>query len=374
MTLMLFCFLFIYLLAMAWVFIGLMRLPHFSLGKPTSQTSFSVLIPFRNESKNISRLLASLKRLEYAPENFEVIFIDDASDDNSSKLIDEKLKNSHIRYRIVQNERYSKSPKKDAISLGVKLAINKWIVTTDADCALPRLWLLYFNQFLKQHNSKMICGPVLYATDDSLVQQFQFWDGLSLQAAALAGFGWNSPFLCNGANLAFEKDVFFEINGFTGNNHLATGDDIFLLEKIKTYYPGQVHFLKNSDASVTTQPMKGMKALISQRIRWASKTAKNKSTMAILIGLMVLLGNIGFIISLAYCFIYPMDASVYASYLLVKLVTDTLILGFTACFFRKSMLKIGLVPSNLTYPFVMVWVVLNSWSGQYEWKGRTFRK
>jgi hypothetical protein len=43
--------------------------------------------------------------------------------------------------------------------------------------------------------------------------------------------------LCNGANLAYKKTVFTELNGFQGNENIASGDDIFLFEKFYKNIP-----------------------------------------------------------------------------------------------------------------------------------------
>lgn len=364
----------IYLIAMAWVYLGMARLPYFTRRKATQIIPFSIVVPFRNEAQNLPRLLQSIKELRYDRFSFEILFVDDASEDESVAIIQSFLEDSNIQYHIFNNERFSQSPKKDALTLAIKKAKYKWIANLDADCEIPPRWLQLINSHILHKNSKMVCGPVLFATDDSVLKQFQFWDGLSLQAATQGGFGWNTPLLCNGANIAFERDVFFEVKGFEGNNHLATGDDIFLMEKINRYYPGQVHYLKNADATVITQPTNSLRGLLRQRIRWASKTSKNKNLGAKVLGGIVFLGNIGFVIGLAMCFIQPMQASAFAPLLLIKILVDTALLSATACFFKRPRISTGLLSSNFTYPFVVIWVFLNSWRGHYEWKGRSFRK
>ncbi len=364
----------IYLLAMAWVYHGMTRLPYFTPKKSSRFLQFSIIVPFRNEADNLPSLIESIKELRYDRFDFEFLFVNDGSEDASVRCIETLLEGSGCSYCILENERYSQSPKKDALTLAIKKAKFKWIVTLDADCTVPPYWLRLMNSHILEKNSKMLCGPVLYASDDSLLKQFQFWDGLSLQAATQAGFGWKRPMLCNGANLAFERAIFFEVRGFEGNDHLATGDDIFLMEKFRRYYPGQVDYLKNSEAAVVTQPTKNFRALLRQRIRWASKTSKNRNLGAKVLGGIVFLGNLAFILALFMCFLHPMEASFYALLLFLKLLMDTLILSTAACFFKKNRISPGLVSSNFTYPFMVLWVFLNSWSGHYEWKGRSFRK
>lgn len=364
----------LYLGSMTWILIGLMKHPYFRSKRSNPKIKFSLIIPFRNEAENLPRLLTSLRKLNYPTSHFEILFVNDDSEDASQEIILAGLADTAISYQLFQNERYSNSPKKDAISLAIKKAEYNWIVTTDADCRVPRIWLQYLSEFIVTNKPKMVCGPVLFETDATLLRQFQFWDGLSLQAATIAGFGWKWPILSNAANLAFKRNAFFEVNGFEGNNHLASGDDVFLMEKLLKLYPQRVHYLKNSEAAVITQPVDSLKKLVMQRIRWASKTSKNKNIGTRLLGGIVFLGNIGFIIAFISCFIYPMEAHFFAFFLLLKLTADTLVLAMTTCFFKKSMLSPFLFPCNFSYPFVVVWVFLNSWNGSYEWKGRNFRK
>lgn len=364
----------LYLGAMSWILTGLMNHPYFRAKKSKPNIKFSLIVPFRNEAENLPRLLTSLRKLNYPTSHFEILFVNDDSEDASQEIILAELADTSISFEIFQNQRYSNSPKKDAISLAIKKAEFDWIATTDADCSVPRIWLLLLSEFIDQHKPKMVCGPVLFETDSTLLRQFQFWDGMSLQAATIAGFGWKTPVLNNAANLAFKKNAFFEVNGFEGNNHLASGDDVFLMEKFKKLYPDRIHYIKNSEAAVVTQPVDSLKKLVMQRIRWASKTSKNKNIRTRLLGSIVFLGNIGFIIAFISCFIYPMEAQFYAFFLLMKLAVDTFVLAMTTCFFKKSLLSPFLFPCNFSYPFVVVWVFLNSWNGSYEWKGRYFRK
>ena len=77
--------------------------------------------------------------------------------------------------------------------------------------------------------------------------------------------------MSNGANSCFNKSVFLEQKGFSGNERIASGDDIFLLEKIISKYPKGVAFIKSQDAIVLTKSENTWRELINQKIRWAAK-------------------------------------------------------------------------------------------------------
>ena len=293
MILVLILIVFIYAIILGILLIGILQLQTFKSEDNlsnilTGATCFSIVIPFRNEAEHLPKLLASIKEIDYPTASFEIIFVDDASEDNSIQLITNFFDNNpHFDYQILSNIRQSKSPKKDAITTAIEQTKNDWILTTDADCQLPINWLRTYHQFIELNNPKFIAGPIDYTADSSWVQQYQQLDGLSLQGVAMGSFGIDNPFLCNGANLGYLKSSFFNVKGFEGNDHIASGDDTFLLEKIKETFPNQVHFVKSEDAIVITQPMKNWRNIIGQRIRWASKTSKQQGSISQLVGLMV---------------------------------------------------------------------------------------
>ncbi|MDX6746450.1 glycosyltransferase [Polaribacter sp. PL03] len=352
--------------------IGFVRLRNFKPEIIVSKTSFSVIIPFRNEAKNLKGLLNSIKALEYPIEMVAFIFVDDASLDNSVKTIEEFIKTNKIKnFNILQNNRKSNSPKKDAISTAISFAKNNWIVTTDADCILPKKWLLTLDVFIQQKEPEMVVAPVNYIVNNNYLEQFQLLDFMSLQGTTIGGFGIEFPFLCNGANLAYKKDTFLKLNGFKGNDNIASGDDIFLFEKFIEHNKKSVQFLKSKDAIVATFPVKTITNLINQRVRWASKTSKFKSVNVKLIGLLVFLINLSVIFNL----FLSNTLLVILLPLFLKIVIDLFLFIPTMIFYnhKKSFLK-WYVISSIIYPFFSVFIVFKSLFFNYNWKGRTFTK
>jgi cellulose synthase/poly-beta-1,6-N-acetylglucosamine synthase-like glycosyltransferase len=100
------------------VFIGFLKLSNFTHENLAPQTKFSVIIPFRNEAERLPNLLASIIGLRYPTHLIEVIFVDDASEDDSVAIIETALQDSQnpseIIFKIIPNRRLSGSPKKDA--------------------------------------------------------------------------------------------------------------------------------------------------------------------------------------------------------------------------------------------------------------------
>lgn len=340
----------------------------------TASTRFSVIIPFRNEAENLPELLNSIENLKYSAQSFEIIFVNDASEDNSETIVSEAIKESKYSIMLIQNKRVSKSPKKDAISEAIKGVDFEWIVTTDADCKLPKNWLKTLDTFIQKNNPVMVCGPVKYESNGSIIEYFQQLDGLSLQTVTIGSFGFENPILSNGANLAYSKAAFLRVNGFSGNDHIASGDDIFLLEKIKKEFPGKVQFLKSEDVIISTKPQKNWKSVINQRVRWASKTSKQKSTASLFLGILVFFVNIS-ILAFAFLMIFDFENFVlYMSLIVLKILTDFVFVRQAALFFDVKISFWKFPWQTIIYVAIAFVVVLGSFRGKYLWKGRNFNK
>ncbi len=107
------------------------------------KTSFSIVVPFRNEAENLPNLLNSISLLDYPKELVEIILVDDDSENEF------RIQNLEFRTQIIKNIRKTNSPKKDAINTALNIAKNDWIITTDADCLVPKNWLKSIDTYIQ---------------------------------------------------------------------------------------------------------------------------------------------------------------------------------------------------------------------------------
>jgi len=333
--------------------------------------SFSVIIPFRNEANCLPNLLQSITEIQYSPHLFEIILVDDASTDASLQIIEAFLAtNTHLNISVLTNARQSNSPKKDAISTAISFAQHEWIVTTDADCIVPQKWLQCFNRYILQHQPNMIVAPVTLMGNTSFLAQFQIIDFLSMQGATMGGFGLQQPFMANGANLAYKKEVFLQLSGFKSNNTIASGDDVFLLEDFMTHDKKAVHFLKNTDALVQTYVLGSWKALINQRKRWAAKAPKFNNNFTIAVGVLVFFANLLTAIAIVLLPFY----GVLGYLLMVKFFIDSVLIFKTAAFYQQPICATQYVKTLLFYPFFTLYIAITSMLTTFTWKERVFKQ
>nr|WP_315151767.1 glycosyltransferase [uncultured Flavobacterium sp.] len=355
----------VYVLAISWLIYGFTKINQFEFISLPPKNSFSIIVPFRNEAENLPILLESFSNLNYPTNLFEVILVDDESDC--------RLQIADFRFQIttIDNIRVSNSPKKDAITTAMQIVKTDWVITTDADCVFHKNWLLALDNFIQLNPVSMIAGAVTYDCDNSFLHHFQQLDLASLQGATIGGFGIKKGFMCNGANFAYTKSFFQQLNGFDGNDKIASGDDVFLLQKALSKYPEKTAYLKSKNTIVTTKPVNDWKSLFYQRVRWASKTTSYQSVFGKRLGLLVFMMNFGFI----YCLVLTVFGILpYFSpvlYFLIKFGIDTVLIQQTNHFLTKRKIHY-LFLSSLWYPFFSTAVALYCLFGKYEWKGRRF--
>ncbi len=337
-------------------------------------TKFSIIVPFRDEEKNLPKLLKSISKLNYPKDLFEIILIDDFSTDASERVyIKWRMENGLIETTLLENLRLSNSPKKDAISRAIPILKHEWVVTTDADCTVNKNWLLILDNFIQKNNIEMVVGAVVYKTKNNWFHQFQQLDLLSLQGTTIGSFGIGKPFMCNGANFAYTKKLFNEIGGFGGNNKMASGDDVFLLQKALKNHADKVHYLKNTDTIVKTKPENDLYKLFMQRVRWASKTTGYSGYYSKSLAIVVLAMNLSLVVGLYLLitnFLYWQTLLIDFS---VKYFVDYLLLLKSNQYLRKGKFIFPLA-SSLVYPFFSSFVGLYSLVGGFTWKERNFSK
>jgi len=374
MTLIIFTILALYILLIGSYIYGFDKVPEFHVSDILPQTKFTIIIAFRNEAKNLPTLIKSLKTLNYSKSHYEIIFVNDNSEDNSVEIVKEEMVKAELKIQLINREVLTNSPKKDAIVSAINQANNDWIITTDADCSVPEFWLDSFDSFIQNSTCQLIAGPVSYDYKNNFLHQFQALDFMSLMGSTIGSFGLKSPYMANGANLAYKISFFKELNGFSGNSHIASGDDVFLLQKAIKANKGVVRFLKTKKALVTTKPLDSLNQLISQRIRWASKATGYSSVFGKLTGLIVLLMNILVIAAIVLAILHNMSWNSCFYLWIIKLSIDLILIFKTIRFLNYDTLIKSYLWSSIVYPFFISYIAFVSLFKGYSWKGRHFKK
>ena len=342
-------------------------------------TLITVVIPARNEEKNIGHCIESILQQTYPAHLLEVIIVDDNSIDSTSAIVNSfNQKNiSLIKLSDFTGNENLNSYKKKAIETAISLAKGNLIVTTDADCIVQPEWLKTIASYYENTGSVFIAAPVVYADvlpDDSEFKKFfkifQSLDFMALQGITGASVYKKIHNMCNGANLAYEKKTFYEVNGFEGIDNIASGDDMLLMHKIQKKYPDKIRYLKSTNVIVQTQQAETIKEFINQRIRWASKADRYPDIKITTVLFWVYFLNAWIFFIAVYSFFFSKSFYLFLLLFTVKTTVELFFLFPVAKFFGKQKLLWWFIPSQ---PFHIIYTLIAGWLGKfgsYTWKER----
>ncbi len=334
----------------------------------------SIIIPFRNEADVILQNLRSVEQLNYPKDSFEVIYVDDNSEDNSFDLIKQNIQKTNISVVKLPDNSNHTANKKKAIEYGISLSKGEIIFTSDADCTYNSDWI---NTMIATINDKvgLVAGPVDFAVSNSVLSRIQQIEhaGLILTGAGLIGI--SNPIICSGANIAFRKELFYKIGGYSGYSKLASGDDSFLMTKLFYDTEYEVQFCFNKAAMVETQPSKNIREFLNQRKRWVGKAffyrKKRILLQVVLLALFLIflpveliLGLIGYSVLLYFFF----------GGLIVKIIFEYLVMYFgSQTIYESEMMKLFWLAEAFHIPYT-IFASLSGIFGKFNWKGRVLKK
>lgn len=342
-------------------------------GDSNSLPGVTVVIPVRNEEKNIEALVRSLDALQYPKEKLEIILVNDASEDRTVELLQVNTagKSNFKWFTLEEPVNFQGSYKKRALTAAIETAEFSIIVTTDADCQFHPEWLSSFIGAMQTNKLVMACGPVAYH------QQGFLSPTLDIELASLVAVGAVSlhrgfPNMCNGANLAFSKAAFKQVEGYRGYEQVVSGDDEFLLYKIFSQYPHGVGFIKHSHSIVRTNPPESWKEFVNQRIRWSGKWKAHKSKTTRALALYVFLFHLAFMASLVMTVSGWYSWQIFTAQLVVKTLMEYLFVHPVLDFLGK---RIGLpwfFFMQLLYSFYTIFVGVAVQFAAFNWKNRKY--
>ncbi|MFT4762634.1 MAG: cellulose synthase/poly-beta-1,6-N-acetylglucosamine synthase-like glycosyltransferase [Paraglaciecola sp.] len=360
-----------------WKTIPVWQIPNAFIPK----TVISILIPARNEAENIEKCLSAIFKQNYPRALLEVIVIDDFSEDETPFLVESfSKKNGFDCLKLIKlseeiEEHETQSFKKKSLEIAILKAKGNLIITTDADCVAAPNWLNLLVSFYEKNDLEFIAAPVNFYEEQNVLEKFQSLDFMGMMCVTAAGIHSNLQKMCNGANLAYSKKAYLEVDGFKGIDHLASGDDMLLMHKIVERFPSKIGFLKNTDATIFTTAKPDLKSFFSQRLRWATKNASYADWKVTVVLVMVFFFCCNIVFSaLLIPFSGMTGFAIFLVQLLGKTLADFIFLGSMAHFFKRKELMSAFLSSQLLHILYIVIVgFLANIKKKYVWKGRTVK-
>jgi cellulose synthase/poly-beta-1,6-N-acetylglucosamine synthase-like glycosyltransferase len=335
---------------------------------PLPDAFCSVVIAVRNEEMSIVRCIESVRQQSIGRERYEIIVVDDHSDDQTAALL-----RTFPDVHVITAEAGVQG-KKSALATGIREARGSLIVVTDGDCVVQEHWL---ENLLSAFHPRiqMVTGPVLTEDPQNQFERFQALELAGLNVITASGIRSSLFHLANGANMAFRKSAYETAGGFTSHDTYASGDDLFLVQHIARRFPGSIGYAWSPDTAVFTKACSTTREFIEQRIRWASKnkalSEKSVQILWIFIGLTYALLFGSFFVQV---FVSLQAAIILLTLILSIAIAEFILLKKATRYYRIPEVLKGYPMSFLMHKlYVLSMGILLPFRSTYAWKGRNVR-
>jgi biofilm PGA synthesis N-glycosyltransferase PgaC len=337
--------------------------------KFTPLEKISIIVPFRNEEHTIVKCLESLAGQDFPKELLELILVDDNSEDDTKKAAEIFLHARSFTYQLIDLKTHNLSGKKAAIELAVAKASSSIIITRDADTyTKSSRWLKSIAYEFVVTKPKLLVAPVMLS-GTSFIQLFQRFENLAISSIGYVFAKKKLPFVCSGANLAYRKDSFLQVNPYKDNLHIASGDDMFLLQSFKEA-KFSINTIKNPCAIAYTKAEKDVPSFINQRLRWAGKTKNMRLKTAWFIGSLLFLTNLAVLITAFLAVFSGTNIKFCLFTLIYKCIIDFLLLFLGAIMYKQKLNFAFYIPAFMANLFYTPFIAVAAISVKPSWKGR----
>ena len=349
-------------------YVGFSRNKEYGLQSKTKELiRFSVVIAARNEENNIENLLHDLLNQDYPKSSYEIVLVDDNSNDKTVEIAEGILHEADISYKLIESD----GGKKKALAEAFKYIQNDIVVFTDADCRIPEHWLSAYHSAFQQKELKLISAPVVFLSDKTPLSQLFSLEFSSLVASGAGAIAKGRAIMLNGANMAVTREALKHAKQKEKERAEASGDDIFLMTGVKKKYGSSaIGFLNSTDALVKTLPPKTIRDFLNQRIRWTSKSKSYSDGNIIYSALVVFAYNLLMVIVLFASFFEGHYLLMYLLLLIIKTAIDLPLLVSFQKKYKSDTRMSWFFPLQVIYPFYIVFIGFVGHFLPYSWKGR----
>lgn len=305
--------------------------------KDAKNNFISVIIAFKNEAQNLQILINALRNQNYPTDKFEVILVDDYSDDDSFQLA-KKLISDEPNFKVIKN-RYN-AGKKNALQTGIEEARFDILLFTDADCIPKPDWIKSFSTEFDS-NTDLVYGYSPFFAEKNFINFLCRYENLFTSTLMTAFHNIDYPYMSFGRNLSYRKSLFERIGGFQQiQKSLSGDDDLFFQLAIKNN--ARVKLAFNSDSIVFTKCASNFKKYFNQKSRHISASKFYPTELKIALGF-IYGGNILFQIFIPVA-LFTIDPFLI-SFIVLNWILKVLIINRTC-----STIKIS-------YPYYLIPVV-----------------
>lgn len=341
---------------------------------PEAWPSVSVVIPARNEADDIEACIESLRATDYPGDRLEIIVVDDFSTDGTAERVRAHQPAGGVAadegtVRLVDMsaiEATNGAHKPGAVARGVEAAEGEVLLTTDADCTVPRTWLKSMVRRCTPE-TPFVAGPVGYEHSERFLPRLQALELNGLVAYGAGTIGMGVPTFCNSANVAYRRDAIAPRESAPD----GAARDEMLLQHVAYATDRQVAFNPDPEARVMTAPPETLPAYLQQQARWAHMGLRYPFALprALVVGLWAT--HAALFLACAAALALPAWREPALLLLLGKMAADAVLTVPAARHFDQRGLLRSTVPTELLLLVAVPLIGVLGTFGALEWKGRS---
>jgi biofilm PGA synthesis N-glycosyltransferase PgaC len=230
-------------------------------------------------------------------------------------------------------------------------------------------WLQHVNLSFSDPSTGILILPVDFHQPNWTKSFFEL-EFLSLVGSGLASAQGGRALMANGANLAFRRQAFKDVGGYSSHSAYSSGDDQFLLFDIHKSENWEIKTAFSQSLTAHTEAPKNWKTWFSQRIRWGSKATAPSTTFAAGISWLVFLTCLFMTISALASLVWSSLISWTIVAFVLKAIADAAFLASIASRFKKLHLMIVFPLLAIVYPILLTVSALLSLVVRPNWKGK----
>ncbi len=242
----------------------------------------SVVICARNESENLRRNLPAILKQDYP--DFEVIVINDGSTDESEDLLSElEEEYPNLYHSFTPDSARYISRKKLALTLGIKASKYDWLGFTEADCTpVSDKWLRRIARNFTP-STDIVLGYSGYERGKGWLHKRVSFDSLFTSLRYLGFALAGKPYMGIGRNLAYRKELFFKVKGFSTHLNMQRGEDDLFINQIANENNTRVE--TSPDSVIRMQPVERYKDWKEEKVSYMATARFYKGSQRWLLGL-----------------------------------------------------------------------------------------
>jgi len=343
---------------------------------PLPRPEVSVVVAARDEEQRLGQCLALLGAQDYPADQYDVIVVDDGSRDRTAQVAEAAARDSHVPMELVRLK--GGAGKKAAMACGVARARGEIVLTTDADCQVSPAWVATMAAHFDADDVGMVVGFSQIGAPGRAYTRLEGWeaeDFLLLMAAAMGSTGAGHPMAASGQSLGFRRAAWIEVGGYESVMHRVSGDDALLLQLIRRTARWQVRFAADPRGASVHPPSGGARALLRQRVRWASNGPYLRHLDAVLFAHLSLTWSANALVALspALCWAGLVPVRAAAAAWAVKVGAELVLHQRAARVFRRPDLHWHFALWAAVQPYYVAVAGALGALGRFTWKGRQYR-